>query len=217
MDLQGITPFLFTLDSSGHHAVYHGALKSEAENRLAQLFEDERHLPLEPIAAMPGNVHVINLSGMGPAADISTVVNSVAEEDGLVAYTGTAIQSQGLSWMDIHHSQGSKGNGINTLREELGFNDIIVFGDGDNDLSMFAVADECYATANADDEVKGRALFTQSVQSLTSPIGAACNFGCRGCMSQTPLKTSSNAVYCGHPADSPKTTMPTKKATPGIM
>ena len=161
MDLQGITPFLFTLNSSGYHAVYHGALKSEAENRLAQLFEDERHLPLEPIAAMPGDVHVINLSGMGPAADIRSVVDSVADEEGLVAYTGTAIQSQGLSWMDIHHSQGSKGNGINTLREELGFSDIIVFGDGDNDLSMFAVADECYATANADDEVK--ALATQVI------------------------------------------------------
>jgi hydroxymethylpyrimidine pyrophosphatase-like HAD family hydrolase len=59
--------------------------------------------------------------------------------------------------MDIHHSYGSKGNGISTLREELGYEDIIVFGDGDNDLSMFAVADEAYATANADDEVKALA------------------------------------------------------------
>ena len=157
MHTQEITPFLFTLDTAGHHAVYHGKLKSEAENRLAQLFEDERHLPLEPIAAMPKDVHVINLSGMGPAANISTIVNSVANEDGLVAYTGTAIQSQGLSWMDIHHSYGSRGNGISTLREELGYEDIIVFGDGDNDLSMFAVADEAYATANADDEVKALA------------------------------------------------------------
>ena len=32
-----------------------------------------------------------------------------------------------------------------------------MFGDGDNDLSMFAVADEAYATANADDEVKALA------------------------------------------------------------
>ena len=32
-----------------------------------------------------------------------------------------------------------------------------MFGDGDNDLSMFAVADESYATANADDEVKEQA------------------------------------------------------------
>ena len=157
MTLQEITPFLFTLDATGRHAVYHGPLKSEAENRLAQLFEDERHLPLEPLTTMPKNVQIINLSGMGPAADISTIVNSIADEPGLVAYTGTAIQSQGLSWMDIHHSQGSKGNGINTLREELGYSDIIVFGDGDNDLSMFAVADESYATANADDEVKVQA------------------------------------------------------------
>lgn len=157
MTLQEITPFIFTLDDVGHHAVYHGPLKSEAENRLAQLFEDERHLPLEAISAMPDTAHVINVSGMGPRAHIDTVIDSIADEARLVAYTGTAIQSQGLSWMDIHHSAGSKGNGITKLRQELGYDQVVVFGDGDNDLSMFAVADEAYATANADDEVKAEA------------------------------------------------------------
>ena len=157
MTLQEITPFIFTLEASGRHAVYHGTLKTEAENRLAQLFEDERQLPLEPISAIPDTAHVINLSGMGPHDNIAAVIESVADEERLVAYTGTAIQSQGLSWMDIHHSNGSKGNGITTLREEMGYDNIVVFGDGDNDLSMFAVADEAYATANADDEVKAEA------------------------------------------------------------
>ena len=157
MTLQEITPFVFTLEGGSHHAVYHGPLKNEAENRLAQLFEDERHLPLEAISAMPDTAHVINVSGMGPRAHIETVIDSIADEARLVAYTGTAIQSEGLSWMDIHHSSGSKGNGINTLRRDHGYDRVVVFGDGDNDLSMFAVADEAYATANADDEVKAEA------------------------------------------------------------
>ena len=157
MTVQEITPFVFTLEASGRHAVYHGTLKTEAENRLAQLFEDERHLPLEPLKAIPDAAHVINLSGMGPHDNIAAVVESVADEERLVAYTGTAIEAQGLSWMDIHHSRGSKGNGITTLREERGYDNIVVFGDGDNDLSMFAVAEEAYATANADEEVKAEA------------------------------------------------------------
>ena len=59
--------------------------------------------------------------------------------------------------MDIHHSNGSKGDGVTTLRQELGFDKVMVFGDGENDLSMFEVADESYAPANAQAAVKSKA------------------------------------------------------------
>lgn len=154
MTTQEITPFVFTLDSDGQHAVYHGTVQSDAENRLAQLFEDERHLPLEPLREMPDTAHVISLSGMGQTDAVQAVIAMIADEDDLVAYTGEAIQEQGLRWLDIHHSGGSKGSGITILRDELRYGEVIVFGDGKNDLSMFQIADESYATANADPELK---------------------------------------------------------------
>ncbi|MFN3163218.1 MAG: HAD family hydrolase [Pseudohongiellaceae bacterium] len=154
MTMQEITPFVFTLENDGRHAVYHGTVQTEAEDRLAQLFEDERHLPLEPLRAMPDTAHVISLSGMGQADAVQSVIDSIADEDDLVAYTGVAIQEQSLCWLDIHHSGGSKGSGITTLRDELGYQDVIVFGDGKNDLSMFQIAEESYATANADSSLK---------------------------------------------------------------
>ncbi len=160
MTLQEISPFVFTLEDGGRHAVYHGKLTSKAENRLAQLFEEERHLPLLPLRDMPDTAHVINLSGMGPADAVQSVIDMIADEEDLVAYTGQAIQDKTLQWMDIHHSHGSKGGGITTLRDELGYEEIIVFGDGKNDLSMFAVAEEAYATANADPAVKQLATDT---------------------------------------------------------
>ena len=152
-----ITPFVFTLESDGRHAVYHGTLKTEMEGRMAQLFEDERKLPLEPLIAMPDSSSVICLSAMGPDEQVQAVIDGVADEPGLVSYTGTAIQSQKLRWMDIHHSDGSKGDGVTTLRRELGCDSVIVFGDGENDLSMFEVADESYAPSNAQAAVKSKA------------------------------------------------------------
>lgn len=157
MTLQEITPFVFTLEADGRHSVYHGPLRTEEEGKLAQLLEDERHLPLEPLRAMSDTAHVINLSGMGPADSVQTVIDLIAEEEDLVAYTGQAIQDQNLRWLDIHHSNGSKGDAISTLRSDLGYEEIIVFGDGKNDLSMFAVAEESYAPANADPELKEQA------------------------------------------------------------
>ena len=154
---QEITPFVFTLESDGRHAVYHGTLKNEIEGRMAQLFEDERKLPLEPLSAMPDSSSVICLSAMGPDDSVQAVIEGVASEPGLVSYTGAAIQNQKLRWMDIHHSNGSKGDGVTTLREELGFDKVMVFGDGENDLSMFEVADESYAPANGQAAVKSKA------------------------------------------------------------
>ncbi len=155
--IHDITPFVFTLEANGVHAVYHPPLHRDSDRKLALLFESERELPLLPLSEMPDETHVINVSAMGPSDAIGAVVDSIGNEPHLVSYTGTAIQRQSLSWLDIHHSQGSKGNAINTLRSTLSPESVIVFGDGDNDLSMFACADESYAPENADAEVKAAA------------------------------------------------------------
>ena len=44
-----------------------------------------------------------------------------------------------------------------TAKELLGLERVICFGDSDNDLSMFEAADECYAPANANAEIKSAA------------------------------------------------------------
>ena len=65
-----------------------------------------------------------------------------------------AIRDKGLAWLDVHHSQGSKANGVKHVAERSGFEEVIAFGDGDNDISMFEFATESYAMDNADEELK---------------------------------------------------------------
>jgi HAD superfamily hydrolase (TIGR01484 family) len=155
--IHDVVPFVFTLEPGGVHAVYHPPLHREQDRQLALLFESERDLPLLPLAQMPDEAHVINVSAMGPAAAIRAVVASIGDEPLLVSYVGTAIQSRDLNWIDIHHSQGSKAYGVSILREYLNPESVIVFGDGDNDVSMFACADEAYAPANADAALQAKA------------------------------------------------------------
>ena len=157
--LNDLTPFVFSLQPGQKHALYHGPLKSRSEHKLADLFEAERHLPLAPLSAMPDEISVINVFSLGGAQAVQRVSDSIADEHHLVAYSGVAIHERemgnaemepALHWVDIHHSAGSKGNAINHLRKELKIEHVIAFGDGDNDLSMFECASECYAPANAD-------------------------------------------------------------------
>ena len=57
-------------------------------------------------------------------------------------------------WLEILPKAASKATAIRQVKELYGCDRIIAFGDGLNDLPMFEIADECYAVANAVDELK---------------------------------------------------------------
>ncbi len=57
-------------------------------------------------------------------------------------------------WLEIQPKAATKANAVLKLKEMLGCDKVICFGDGKNDISMFKVCDECYAVENADDELK---------------------------------------------------------------
>ena len=60
-------------------------------------------------------------------------------------------------WLDITPKDCTKAKTLLRLKEELGFDKLVIFGDSLNDMSMFKIADECYAVANAIDDLKNAA------------------------------------------------------------
>ncbi len=63
-------------------------------------------------------------------------------------------QYTGEYWLEIMPISATKANAALRLKEYLGCDRLTVFGDAINDIDMFAIADECYAVANASDELK---------------------------------------------------------------
>ncbi len=57
-------------------------------------------------------------------------------------------------WLEIMPGNASKSNACLQLKELLGCDRLVVFGDGINDLDMFRIADEAYAVENAVPELK---------------------------------------------------------------
>lgn len=60
----------------------------------------------------------------------------------------------GEQWLEIMPSNATKANAILQLKELLNCDKVVCFGDAKNDISMFEISDECYAVANADEELK---------------------------------------------------------------
>ncbi|MCR4776804.1 MAG: HAD family hydrolase [Saccharofermentans sp.] len=57
-------------------------------------------------------------------------------------------------WLEICPQNCTKAKAVLKLKEEYGFDKVVVFGDSVNDIPMFNAADEAYAVSNAIEEVK---------------------------------------------------------------
>lgn len=57
-------------------------------------------------------------------------------------------------WCELMPKDATKASALVRLKEKLGFEKVVVFGDAKNDIPMFLAADEAYAVANGVDELK---------------------------------------------------------------
>ncbi len=154
---QRLTPFVFTLDEDQESTVYHPALVSDIEQELVAAISIEEHKRICPLDDLPGDATVTHVNAIGASEAIMAVLHSVDAEPHLVAYSGIALEGERWRWLDVHHSDASKGGAIEQLKSLLGIERVICFGDSDNDLSMFKAADESYAPSNANDRIKSAA------------------------------------------------------------
>jgi hypothetical protein len=153
----GLTPFVFSLDEDDNSTVYHPVLQTEADLELIRVLGIDGHVRMCALDELPADAAVTHVNSIGAANAVKAVVGSVEDEAHLVAYSGLAREGAEWHWLDIHHSDASKGGAIKMLKELLGLERVICFGDSNNDLSMFETADEAYAPANANDAVKSAA------------------------------------------------------------
>ena len=154
---QGVTPFVFTLDEDDDSTVYHPPVLSDIERKLIRSISVEQHKRVRALDTLPTDATVTHVNSIGDGEAIKAVLRSVNDEPNLVAYSGIALEGEQWRWLDVHHSDASKGGAIQTMKRLLGLERVICFGDSDNDLSMFEAADESYAPANANDSIKSAA------------------------------------------------------------
>lgn len=151
---RGITPFVNAIDNNHHHFIFHSETLHDVEKQLVHNYFSRTKAKLLSIASLPSNIQVTNISMIGAADTINQMWLTINQYENLIAYSGTALEGERYRWMDVHHCMANKGAAVSHLRNELGSNNVICFGDGDNDLSMFALADESYAPENASVQIK---------------------------------------------------------------
>ncbi|ETX11918.1 haloacid dehalogenase [Marinomonas ushuaiensis DSM 15871] len=149
-----VTPFIFCLEDDGSHRVFHAPLNGHMSDHIANELGNHKHMSLHPLAELSHNARITNISAMGNPGLINNIIQESHKHEHLTAYSGGGIYNPDAYWLDIHHSNVCKGSALKELKDEIGAERMLVFGDGDNDLSMFSTADEAFATENASLHVK---------------------------------------------------------------
>jgi len=151
---QNVSPFIATIEPGDRHGIYHPPVTREIERGLANYYARSSGVVVKPLAELPADADIVGISAIGKRSAIDRIAVLIESEEHLIAYAGTALEGGVWRWIDIHHSDATKGNAVNRLRDELGISRVLCFGDGQNDLSMFEIADESFAPSSAADEIK---------------------------------------------------------------
>ncbi len=131
--------------------VYFENIANEATNQFYQSRQDKT---LKKFKQVP---NLFDTLGTGEFVnmlvfDKTDVVNQLAAAlNQLDAITVTAYELEnqsGYSYLELYSSKASKANGIKALLKYVTYDQLVVFGDNLNDIPMFELADESYATSN---------------------------------------------------------------------
>ena len=155
-------PFIMTTDGERDH-LYHGEIAHEGmqqymDERLAA--KDDRLAPLEDLpSVLAQQVMCINIVDRRERlVDLQKALQDRFPAH-LESHLFVNTYLPGWHWLMVHEKSASKDVAIRTLmeREGLGDHELVVFGDNDNDVPMFRIADRAVAVGNATDLLKEHA------------------------------------------------------------
>ena len=112
---------------------------------------DPRTRITDPEGLKDGDIFYI--TAMGNEALLQEARSKFMQKEELGTIFYREIYS-GDYWLEFMPAEATKANAALRLKELLGCQRLVCFGDAVNDIPMFRIADEAYATANADPQLK---------------------------------------------------------------
>ena len=157
----GMFPCVFTQDALDRQRIYHMAPKKQQEHiylGARRLVKDDRLRQVTDFgSAFLEEIYFV--IAVHEAEEELLRLGDIARQMGAHCHLYNDVYT-GQTNLEICAPGASKGARTRQLANMLGCERLVVFGDNYNDLSMFEAADECYAVANAQPEVRLRATAT---------------------------------------------------------
>lgn len=151
----GLHPFVYIREGLSHLAVYHAGSHLSAVEE--EFYKSRANLPLKHFmlrSSIPSGEDAILCYAMGHHEAVFAAAAALKEQDGLALSCYYDIFDRNTAHLEIFAAGVSKASAVLDLKQRIGADRLVVFGDNLNDLPMMAVADCAVAVGNAFEEVK---------------------------------------------------------------
>lgn len=141
----GVYPFVYShIDGVERSSYLPARLSADMQGFAASRTEDKRMRPCVAEEMLDGEVfHFVAMDTAERLLPIYAALRAV-----FPCYYTIDMYTKS-PWLEVYPRGVTKANAVLQLKKQLGCDRVVCFGDGKNDISMFAVADECYAVENA--------------------------------------------------------------------
>ena len=147
----GLSPMVRAFVDDKERVAYCDARIGEGTKKyLARRVGDKRLFPVQAEAELSTG-EIFCITCMDNADGQAIAYEALKEDFRCLSFTDVYT---GAHWLEIQPKAATKANAIQALKEILGCDRVVCFGNGINDVCMFEIADECYAVGNAEDELK---------------------------------------------------------------
>ena len=151
----GMSCFLYTYDSRGISIYYDGKRMEEqtqyySDRALQKCAEVTFTKKAEEMVQKGDPVY---LTCTGTEEELKPVCRKLDEIEG-IKYSFYLNIYNGMYCLEVFSAHASKKNALKKLMKTTGSEELVVFGDNFNDLSMIEIADRSYAPMNALPEIK---------------------------------------------------------------
>ena len=147
------TPLVYTFIEGKQRVNY---LESNTERIRNYLDEHKADLTLRACNSyeemFEGEIHYLVF--LNPIIPLEVMNGVFSEEKGFCVNQQLDTYHPDEYWYEVFSSSASKANAVLQVKEMVGADEVVCFGDNINDISMFKVSDRCYAVANAVEELK---------------------------------------------------------------
>ncbi len=152
----GINPFLFSSEGKSERVRWMSG--SETPGMLRYLSRRSGDKRMQPVVSdgdlLSGFIYYFKCIGSREQLEEAWNILKFDERFICIFHQETY---QNDFWMEISPREATKANAVAYLKEQLGCERVVCFGDSSNDSDMFDVCDEKYAVMNADDWLKEKA------------------------------------------------------------
>ncbi|WP_168118580.1 HAD family hydrolase [Paenibacillus sp. HB172176] len=153
---EGLKPVVYTIDGEDASRVYYRGVHNRSEelyigDRL-QTQSERFRITSDFTACLQEKLITVNAIDL--PEKLEPVYKAFSEREDCICHYGPDVYCPGYYWLEISSAHATKSRAVLEVKERYGYNRVVVFGDNLNDLSMFEIADESYAVANAHELVK---------------------------------------------------------------